>query len=106
VQDGGTKTQIQKLIRAYKEKKELFANSTLRKEEVWKRVTDEYAVQHTAEQCRSKLKYLRQKYAQAKDTMGPRGTGRAAIKFTYFDQMDEILGSDPNIVPPIVASGT
>lgn len=54
----------------------------------------------TGEQCRCKVKKLRQEYKKNKDNNGLTGRGRG--KWRFFDALDEVLGNRPATCPPVV----
>lgn len=96
-----SRKDILSLISAYKEKKKLFESSTIRNEKVWKQISLSVG-NHTSEQCKNKFKYLKRKYIEKKENKIK--TGAERIKFEYFEDMDEILGKNPQITPVILAS--
>lgn len=52
------------------------------------------------EQCRIKVKKLRQKYIQVRDALGKTGSsGKEKDKFIWFDEIDKILGTKPVVEP-------
>lgn len=61
-------------------------------------------MEFSATQCKDKYKYLKSKYTMKKDNMSERASGAAAIKFDYFEEMDEFLGNRHNITPIALAS--
>ena len=58
----------------------------------------------TGEQCRCKVKKLRQEYKKIKDNNGLTGRGRG--KWKFFDALDEVLGNRPATCPPVVLDTT
>ncbi|KAI4457564.1 myb/sant-like dna-binding domain [Holotrichia oblita] len=97
--------EILQLINLYEQHKQQFKSTTIKNEKVWQNIGMKL-ITHTTDQCRNKFKYLRAKYIEKKDNMGDRQTGAKPIKFEYFDEMDRILGEDPNIIPIAVASSS
>ena len=51
----------------------------------------------TGTQCKARIKYLQAKYKRVKDHNSRSGNNRES--FEYYDEMDEVLGSKPNITP-------
>ena len=51
----------------------------------------------TGMQCKARIKYLKDKYKRVKDHNSRSGNNRES--FEYYDEMDEVLGSKPNITP-------
>ena len=97
------KNQILQLISLYKDNIGLFKSTTTRNEKVWHKISTEMK-SHSAEQCRNKFKYLKSKYVEKKDNMSGRATGMKCVSFSYFDEMDEVFGTEPNITPVAIAS--
>ncbi|XP_063068472.1 zinc finger and SCAN domain-containing protein 29-like [Engraulis encrasicolus] len=59
------------------------------------------------EQCRLKLKKLRQTYLKIRDTLAKSGSSSdAKLKFKYFDDIDAILGTTPLASPVDLVEGT
>ena len=58
----------------------------------------------TGEQCRSKVKKLRQQYKKIKDNNGMTGRGRG--KWRFFDALDEVFGHRPATRPPVIFDTT
>ena len=55
-------------------------------------------------QCKARIKYLKDKYKRVKDHNSRSGNNRES--FEYYEEMDEALGSKPNITPKeVVHSG-
>ena len=51
----------------------------------------EHDIEKTGEQCRTKVKKLRQEYKKIKDNHNL--TGRGRIQWKYFENLDKILGT-------------
>ena len=51
----------------------------------------------TGTQCKSRIKYLQDEYKRVKDHNSRSGNNRES--FEYYDEIDEVLGSKPNITP-------
>ena len=51
----------------------------------------------TGMQCKARIKYLKDKYKRVKDHNSRSGNNRES--FEYYEEMDEVLGSKPNITP-------
>ena len=51
----------------------------------------------TGTQCKARIKYLRDEYKRVKDHNSRSGNNRES--FEYYDEIDEVLGSKPNITP-------
>ena len=60
----------------------------------------EHSIEKTGEQCRTKVKKLRQDYKKIKDKQNLTGHGRSDWK--YFDKLDKILGARPATRPPVL----
>ncbi|KAL1489076.1 hypothetical protein ABEB36_014021 [Hypothenemus hampei] len=100
-----TRNEIKSLIHLYKEYKEKFKSTTIKNDKVWHEIAQKIP-NHTWEQCKNKFKYLKSKYVEKKDNMGPRASGDKTIHFEYFQEMDKIFKSSPNIVPVAIASSS
>lgn len=100
-----TKVDIIKLINLYKKYQPSFKSTTIKNEKVWQSIALQLE-SHTAEQCKNKFKYLKSKYMEKRDNMGSKATGSKALKFDYFDEFQDIFGSDPNVEPLAVASSS
>lgn len=98
-----TREEILTLISLYKKYQQSFRSTTVKNDKIWQQIASELKT-HTHEQCKNKFKYLKQKYTEKKDNMGPRKTGEKNIKFDYFHEFDELFGSDANINPRVLAS--
>ena len=59
-----------------------------------------YGIQKTGEQCRTKVKKLRQEYKKIADKHKETGQGRN--KWKFFDKLNEFLGTRPATHPPKV----
>ena len=57
-------------------------------------------VRKSGEQCRTKVKKLRQDYKKIKDKHNLTGRGRTTWKF--YEPLNEILGTRPATCPPVV----
>ena len=51
----------------------------------------------TGTQCKAHIKYLQDEYKRVKDHNSRSGNNRES--FEYYDEIDEVLGSEPNITP-------
>ena len=74
-----------------------------RNKHVYARLSSELAkdgVEKTGEQCRSKVKKLRQEYKKIKDNHNQTGTGRT--KWKFYERLNEILGNRPATCPPVI----
>ena len=60
----------------------------------------EHNIEKTGEQCRTKVKKLRQEYKKIKDSKKQTGGGR--IEWKYFEKLDEILAARPATHPPVL----
>lgn len=60
----------------------------------------------TSTQCENRWKYIRAKYIKKKDNDSNGNTGGAYFDFEYFNEIDEILGKKPNVVPKHLASSS
>lgn len=100
-----TKNEILQLLSLYKSHNHLFKSTTIKNDKVWSMISINLK-SHTAEQCKNKFKYLKQKYIEKKDNMSTKASGATNIKFEYFNEMDEIFKDDANIVPVSVASSS
>ncbi|XP_018378207.1 PREDICTED: uncharacterized protein LOC108770936 isoform X1 [Trachymyrmex cornetzi] len=57
-------------------------------------------------QCKEKMKYMKKKYSKKIDNMGPKSTGAAPLKCDNFDELDELFGNKPNVIPVAIASSS
>ncbi|KAK4882641.1 hypothetical protein RN001_005960 [Aquatica leii] len=99
------RNDILKLINLFKKYEPEFKSTSVKNDKVWKQISNELLT-HTAEQCKNKFKYLKQKYIEKKDNMKPTSSGARAISFEYFELFDEMFGKDPNVTPKYIASST
>jgi len=60
----------------------------------------EHGVHKSGEQCRTKVKKLRQEYKKIKDNN--KGTGNGRIEWKYFNKLDNIFTSRPATHPPVL----
>ena len=60
----------------------------------------EHGFEKSGEQCRCKVKKLRQEYKKIKDGHGKTGTGMS--KWKFYDSINEILGNRPATCPPVI----
>lgn len=103
-----TDTEVLKLIDLWKEEgiQEQLEGST-RNRHVYEKLATQLTkagFQKTGEQCRCKVKKLRQEYKKVKDNNGLTGKGRMIWK--YYDAMNEVLGNRPATRPPVVIDTT
>lgn len=78
-------------------------------EKAWKSISSELAengFSFTPNQCETRFKYLKVRYTKKVDNLGSKGTGEAPVNFDYLDEMNEIFGQKPNIVPIAIASSS
>ncbi|KAK4882525.1 hypothetical protein RN001_005844 [Aquatica leii] len=99
------RNDILKLINLFKKYEPEFKSTSVKNDKVWKQISNELLT-HTAEQCKNKFKYLKQKYIEKQDNMKPTSSGARAISFEYFELFDEMFGKDPNVTPKYIASST
>ncbi|CAM4735686.1 unnamed protein product [Leuciscus chuanchicus] len=60
----------------------------------------ERGFQRSVEQCRVKAKKLRQHYIQVRDALNKTGSsGKEKDKFPWYDDLDNILGTKPDVDP-------
>lgn len=59
-----------------------------------------YGIEKTGEQCRTKVKKLRQEYKKIKDDH--KETGNERKKWKFYDRINRILGNKPSVTPPVV----
>ncbi|CAH0556428.1 unnamed protein product [Brassicogethes aeneus] len=98
-----THEAIMCLINLYKKHQNDFALTKYKNDKVWGWISNELnanSLQYTANQC----KYLKAKYVQKKDNMKSTSSGEACVKFKYFNELDAIFGTKPNVKPVAVAS--
>ena len=93
------------LIQLYKDNKSKFDSTTIKNHKVWLIITSQIE-NRSLDQCRNRFKYLKGKYIKVKDSMGPKGTGKKKKNFVYFEALDEIFRSEPNVVPTAVSDST
>jgi len=98
-----TRSDTIRLISLYKEHKSLFKSTTIRNDKVWKLISDKIK-NYSAEQCKNKFKYLKSKYTKKKDNMSIRASGQDSVLFEFFEELDSIFASEPNISPITIAS--
>jgi len=70
---------------------------------VAKELKTQYGIEKTGEQCRCKMKKLRQEYKKVKDKN--KQTGNYCKKMKFFDkinEINEIMGNKPSVNPPVV----
>ena len=76
---------------------------THRNSEVFKLFSDklkEKGIERTVEQCRLKVKKLRQQYIKVRDALRKSGSsGEEKDKFPWYDFMDTFLGTKPTSNP-------
>ena len=99
-----TDAEVLKLIELWKEEgiQEQLEGST-RNKHVYVKLASQLAkegVEKTGEQCRCKVKKLRQEYKKIKDNH--KLTGRGRRKWKFYDVLNEILGNRPATHPPVV----
>nr|KAG5690445.1 hypothetical protein BaRGS_010072 [Batillaria attramentaria] len=93
------------LIEAYRQKRHYLDDPTKRRSEMWTAIS---AIMRskghviTPEACNKKMDNLRQRYKMIKDRNGRTGAGRSS--WPYFEKMDQVLGKDPDVTPPVVVS--
>lgn len=78
-----------------------------RNKHVYARLSSELAkqgIEKSGEQCRCKVKKLRQEYKKIKDAHNETGTERK--KWKLYDSLNEILGNPPATRPPVVLDTT
>ncbi|CAH0562879.1 unnamed protein product [Brassicogethes aeneus] len=100
-----TREEILNLINLYKEYENKFKSTTVKNDKVWQDISLKIS-SHTWEQCKNKFKYLKSKYIENKDNMGAKASGAKAIKFEFFDEMDDIFKLQPNVNPVAIASSS
>ena len=59
-----------------------------------------YGIEKSGEQCRTKVKKLRQEYKKIRDDHKQTGNNRK--KWKFYGKVNEILGNRPSITPPVV----
>ena len=59
-----------------------------------------YGIEKSGEQCRTKVKKLRQEYKKIKDEHRETGNGRK--KWKFYDRVNKVLGNRPSVTPPVV----
>lgn len=105
---GWTDAEVFKLIELWKEEgiQEQLEGATRNKHVYVKLASDmtKAGFSKNGEQCRNKVKKLRQEYKKIKDNNGLTGRGRR--KWRFYDAMDEILGNRPATRPPVVIDTT
>lgn len=97
------------LINKYKAYYPLFKDSIHTNVAVWDMISSEFiddGFAFSGDQCENRWKYIRAKYIKKKDNSADHNTGAAAYRFEYFDELDEILGKQPNVIPKYVASSS
>ena len=74
-----------------------------RNEHVYERISNSLCVnriEKSNEQCRTKVKKLRQEFKKIKDN--PNQTGNDRKKWKFYDRINKILGKKPSVTPPMV----
>ena len=74
-----------------------------RNKHVYEKLSSELAkhgIVKNGEQCRGKIKKLRQEYKKLKDNHNLTGRGRK--KWKFFESLNDILGNRPAMRPPVV----
>lgn len=95
------------LISLYKSHLNDFNSTKEKNDKIWSRLSCEMIANgfnYTAQQYKFKFKYIKSKYMQKRDNAKGTSTGEAPVKCPYFDEMDDIFGQKPNVVPPNLAS--
>ena len=59
-----------------------------------------YGIEKSGEQCRTKVKKLRQEYKRIKDDH--KETGNERKKWKFYDSINKIMGNRPSVTPPVV----
>lgn len=99
-----TDNQVSRLIQVWgDENVQEQLEGSKRNKHVYDSVAEElriYGIEKTGEQCRCKMKKLRQEYKKVKDKNKETGNKRKKMKF--FDELNEILGNKPSVKPPVL----
>lgn len=99
-------TDTRELIKRYGERADEYTNNTTPKQRIWKDIA-KFVPPHTAKGCDSKWKYLLAQYTKVRASRGDTETGQAPPKdFAYFDDMDEILRTEPQHDPVMKCDGS
>lgn len=120
-----SKEQTLLLIDTYKKYEHLFKSSTKKKRDVWKKIQSglaEFGVEVPVDRCERKFRNLKQRYAnivtvaEAKYLLSflsfryktivdnNNATGRARMSWPFFEEMQELLGRNPSVRPPVTIS--
>ncbi|VEN54899.1 unnamed protein product [Callosobruchus maculatus] len=100
-----SRADIESLIHLYKKYEIHFKSTTVKNDKVWSLISGDLKT-HTSEQCKNKFKYLKAKYLEKKDNMSPKASGAKAIRFEYFDHLNDIFGKEPIVTPVAIASSS
>ncbi|XP_066595452.1 uncharacterized protein [Prorops nasuta] len=98
---------IRYLINTWKEHSNDFKSSKYKAAEVWKKIavylkTENNQWMYTGVQCENKFKELRKRYVKVKDHN--RQSGNSPMTFKFYEEMEEILGNKPFVVPVSLTS--
>lgn len=100
------RNSILSLIAVYNEQFEKLRNCGNTNSKIWANISNtlngknESFLKFNANQCKYKFSKLKAKYQKVKDARGPNNTGGKAVKFEYFEELNEIFGeSHSNFLP-------
>ncbi|XP_046394063.1 uncharacterized protein LOC124168894 [Ischnura elegans] len=96
------------LITAYEAKSDEL-NSVKKRPKFWENLSAQMSdLGHkvTASQARNKFNNLLARYKKCVDNMGPHASGRAPMRFKYFDQFQEIFGHRNNVCSSYVGGSS
>ncbi|XP_071634452.1 uncharacterized protein [Temnothorax longispinosus] len=97
---------VRSLIHFWSANQELFANTSMKNDDVWKIVAEELntlkKTHYSLDQCKNKMKELKRKYTETKDNNMQ--SGAEAKTCPFYEELDEILGKKPCVKPVALAS--
>lgn len=96
------------LIDQWQKNSSKFTSTTIRNEEVWKKIVKELEhadlFKYTWKQAEDKWKNLRKAYMKVKDNQGDKSSGAAKMTCKFYDELDEIFRKSPSVKPISIAS--
>ncbi|XP_029167095.1 uncharacterized protein LOC114937677 [Nylanderia fulva] len=97
------------LLHLYKKYQNDFSSNCIKKDDIWTKIACGMKCEgynFVAAQCKEKMKYMKKKYFKKIDNMGPKSTGAAPVKCDNFEELDELFGNKPNVIPVAIASSS
>ncbi|XP_014300194.2 uncharacterized protein LOC106694206 [Microplitis demolitor] len=105
------RTATIRLIHLYHDHESDFQSKKKTSKSIWNEIassinSENHGIVMSWSQCFDKMKYLKIQYSKKKDNMSSKSSGAAAMKFEYFNEMNEIFGKKPNITPEHCAASS